>query len=56
MRNNYAASGLKGIRVAVGMYNRRNEFEAVIYGNLETGEITCRMFTDRNSEPERFEK
>ena len=28
MRNNYAASGLKGIRVAVGMYNRRN-------GNLE---------------------
>ena len=39
MRNNYAASGLKGIRVAVGMYNRRNEFEAVIYGNLETGEI-----------------
>ena len=55
MRNNYAASGLKGIRVAVGMYNRRNEFEAVIYGNLETGEITCRMFKDRNSEPERFE-
>lgn len=55
MRNNYAASGLKGIRVAVGMYNRRNEFEAVIYGNLETGEITCRMFADRNSEPERFE-
>ena len=48
MRNNYAASGLKGIRVAVGMYNRRN-------GNLETGEITCRMFADRNSEPERFE-
>lgn len=48
MRNNYAASGLKGIRVAVGMYNRRNE-------NLETGEITCRMFADRNSEPERFE-
>lgn len=27
---NYVASGLKGIRVAVGMYNRRNEFEAVI--------------------------
>ena len=51
---NYVASGLKGIRVAVGMYNRRNEFEAVIYGNLETGEITCRMFADRNSEPERF--
>ena len=48
MRNNYVASGLKGIRVAVGMYNRRN-------GNLETGEITCRMFADRNSEPERFE-